>query len=152
MEILEQLRICGFTEAGRIAMAGDYPAPTIDKACCWNGGVYAWVAHREEGAEILYVGKAGRTLRQRCREHQAGFNGTAGSRAGLRNGAYLAEALRTGARISIWGRASAHIELFGQTVSLCSTEEEALIARFNPVLNRSAKPKVRLERPPMGCD
>ncbi|GEM_PF-3329045 len=141
--MLEQLKACGFSEVGRIEMTGGYPVPSSDEACRWIGGVYAWVAHREQIAEILYIGKAGATLRQRCRQHQSGFKGASRSLAGLRNGAYLAAALQAGDRISIWGRESGIIQLFGQSVSLCSTEEEALIARFNPPLNRGARTKAR---------
>lgn len=141
MQILAQLEMCGFSKVGQIEMVGDYPVPSTEVSCCWSGGVYAWVAHRERTTEILYVGKAGATLHQRCRQHQGGFNGKSKSKAGLRNGAYLTATLQAGDKISIWGRESPRIELFGQSVSLFSTEEEALIARFAPPLNRSAKPK-----------
>lgn len=141
MDTIEKLQACGFHRVGQIAITGDHPVPLADDDCSWVGGVYAWVAHSKDSAELLYIGKAGSTLRRRCRQHENGFNGKSKSKAGLRNGAYLAGRLSSGDTVTIWGRESERIELFGVRVSLHSTEEEALIRKFNPPLNRAAKSK-----------
>ena len=104
--------------------------------------VYLWVAHAtgSEAGEVLYVGKAGKGVARRSAQHQGGF---VNSGAGRKNAAALAEVLETsGMTISVLAREAETMPLFGQTVSLYATEEDALCARFRPRLNRAAFPEV----------
>ena len=104
--------------------------------------VYLWVAHAtgSEAGEVLYVGKAGKGVARRSAQHQGGF---VNSGAGRKNAAALAEILETsGMTVSVLAREAETMTLFGQTVSLYATEEDALCARFRPRLNRAAFPEV----------
>lgn len=133
--VSSDLEACGFARVGVITLNDGFPVPTIHAPCNWSGGAYAWVAEGSTSEEILYIGKAGSTLSRRCSQHRNGFNGKSKSKAGLRNGERIKALLLDGQRVGIWARESDRVELFGQPVSLCSTEEEALIAKFRPPLN-----------------
>jgi hypothetical protein len=137
---MEELKGCGFTRVGEMKLCGDFPVPRLNAPCEWSGGVYAWVAEGSPSEEILYIGKAGSTLARRCSQHRNGFNGKSRSKAGLRNGAKIKGVLEEGGTVGIWARQSDRIELFGQSVSMCSIEEEALIAKFRPSLNTTVGP------------
>jgi len=137
--IIDWLATNGFEKAGGIELRGDRPIAFADPSCFWSGGVYAWIAQSASGAELLYIGKAGTTLSRRCAQHCGGFSGKSRSKAGLRNGQAIRERIARGETIEIWAREAARVELFGQTVSLHSTEEEALILKFNPPLNRGGR-------------
>lgn len=104
--------------------------------------VYIWVAHAPgaQAVEVLYVGKAGKGVARRSAQHQGGF---VNSGAGRKNASALMEVLqKPEMTISVLARNAEHIDLFGQTVSLYATEEDALCARFQPRLNRAAFPDV----------
>jgi len=97
--------------------------------------VYVWVATKdgEKDAVVLYVGKAGKGVDKRCGEHKNGFKN---SKAGQANAAALLKYLGNGYQVSVYERVSQHTEMFGQTVPMHSTEEEALILLLDPVINK----------------
>ncbi|PFG53745.1 hypothetical protein ATG98_2897 [Marinobacter sp. LV10R520-4] len=104
--------------------------------------VYVWASLRRDADEyeVLYVGKAGKGIDQRCSQHQGGFTN---SGTGRKN----AEALKAildveGAEIHVFSRESKTTEIFGQKISLYSVEEDALCAVLNPRLNRAGFPVV----------
>ena len=107
-----------------------------------NPSVYVW-ASLSSGAneyEVLYVGKAGKGIDQRCSQHQSGFTN---SGTGRKNAEALKATLDVeGAEIHVFSRESRTIEIFGQEVLLYSVEEDALCAALNPRLNRAAFPVV----------
>lgn len=93
--------------------------------------VYAWVSVKDSQYTILYIGKAGKTLRQRFSGHEGGSKpGSAGSSKGRKNSKNLKSLIDQGVLIEIWARKSEMTELFGESISLVSTEEEALIKKF----------------------
>ncbi len=104
--------------------------------------VYLWLAHAVGAAagEVLYVGKAGKGVARRSSQHQGGFTN---SGTGRKNAAELLNILADHAMsVTVMGRTSETVTLFGKTVSLYATEEDALCALFGPRLNRAAFPVV----------
>jgi hypothetical protein len=94
------------------------------------GLVYLWVVvNKNSIVGICYVGKAGKTLRKRCREHEQGFRGPAcnGSNSGLEKRNRICEFLDQGLEVQVYARASKTGVFFGQEVSLCASEENAAI-------------------------
>ena len=83
----------------------------------------------------MYVGKAGKTIRERCRQHKGGFNG--GSKTGIANAEKIIAEISKGNTIAIYLRHSEQKTLFEVEVSLCEAEEKALIKKFIPPYNRA---------------
>ena len=104
--------------------------------------VYIWLSHATEAnvGEVLYVGKAGKGVSRRCGQHQGGF--ASGKGAGAKNATALSEVLRLGTCVTVMARTSNTTELFGKTVSMYATEEDALHSLFGPRLNRAGFPDV----------
>ncbi|QBL10427.1 hypothetical protein E0Z06_13255 [Rheinheimera sp. D18] len=97
--------------------------------------VYIWGAERENQAgEIVYVGKAGGGVATRLTQHEGGF---VNSGTGKKNLEELSKLMESGCRIYVFSRVAEIIKLFDVDVSLYSTEEEALIERLSPWLNRA---------------
>lgn len=107
-----------------------------DEKC---GFVYMWVVEKNNTpAEILYIGKAGFTLKMRGQQHSGGFR-----RAGSTGGT-LADKLRkrmvllkkeTGcaAEVAIYARHSPCKNILGEArISMCEVEETALIKKYEP--------------------
>lgn len=104
--------------------------------------VYLWLAHAAgtDGGEVLYVGKAGKGVARRSGQHQGGFTN---SGTGRKNAEALREILADKAMsVTVMARTSETVTLFGKTVSMYATEEDALCALFGPRLNRAAFPEV----------
>jgi hypothetical protein len=104
--------------------------------------VYLWLAHAAgaELGEVLYVGKAGKGVARRSGQHQGGFTN---SGTGRKNAAALCDILADKAMsVTVMARTSETVTLFGKTVSMYATEEDALCALFGPRLNRAAFPEV----------
>jgi hypothetical protein len=75
-----------------------------------------------------HVGKAGKTLRVRCNQHEGGFKG--GSAKGVRNAEYLMEFLTNGAdrQVLVFVRKSPEATILDEPlVSLCKAEERAML-------------------------
>jgi hypothetical protein len=142
---LEELHRLGFVPSHRIALDADgFPrfAALTGASSATAPAVYLWMAHAAgaDTGEVLYVGKAGKGVARRCLQHQGGFTN---SGTGRKNAAALAEILSANAvSVTVMARQADTTELFGQTVSLYATEEDALCARFGPRLNRAAFPEV----------
>ena len=104
--------------------------------------VYAWMAMGEEQGEdrgdLLYIGKAGSGVAARARQHEGGF---IKSSSGRQNAVALGAVLEQGGSVAVLTRVSGTIERFGQVVSAVAIEEEALIAKFQPPLNRAKPPR-----------
>jgi len=105
-----------------------------------DASVYLWGAQGVSGGdsvEPLYVGKAGRGIAARLREHEAGFVHSGTGRA---NAELLGRTLDMATRVVVFTRKSARTQLFGQTVSLYAAEEDALCQLLQPSINRAAFP------------
>ena len=106
-----------------------------------EASVYVWCAQwagaDEAGFEPLYVGKAGRGIVARLKEHVAGFVHSGTGRA---NAHLLGQAMGRGAHILVFTRKSEQAVIFDQTVSLYSAEEDALCKKLRPSINRATFP------------
>ena len=122
--------------AGHITKDGNRIILTAQKNCTWKQGIYAWVEVTTEGCPIsvLYVGKAGKTLKARCRQHTDGL-ANAKSKVGRRNARALREAFERDNSVVIYARKSATARIFEQTVTLNDAEEEAANYVLKPKLN-----------------
>lgn len=142
---LTHLHALGFAASHKIVLTADGAArfvalPGASKATA--PAVYLWLAHATgaDAGEVLYVGKAGKGVARRSGQHQNGFV-TSGS--GRKNAAALSQILtNTDMSITVMARTAETVTLFGKTVSMYATEEDALYALFGPRLNRAAFPEV----------
>jgi len=134
MTLKEDLESLGFTKKGIISIKQDKNEPdfklsdeTLSETL--EGNVYLWVVEIDElPKQVLYIGKAGKTIAKRCSQHIGGFRG--GSKKGIKNSVELLKLLNEGTQIGIYGRHSDKILIFEQEVSLCEAEEKALIIRY----------------------
>jgi hypothetical protein len=106
----------------------------------YKGNVYMWVRVFENTiTEILYIGKAGKTLKDRCNQHVAGFKK---SKRGKELAKKIVKEIKSGAVIVLYSRYSERKEILGENdISLCSVEEIALINKFTPSYNPPKNPK-----------
>jgi hypothetical protein len=102
-----------------------------DQAC-----VYMWLTPQPDTDDFIvnYVGKAGFGVHRRMNQHLGGFTHSA---TGRENRRVIVERLNAGQLVQVYGRASETLEMFGQTVSMYSTEEAALAERYRPLWNRA---------------
>ena len=139
------LHALGFVPSHKIVLETDGSLRFVevsDASKSMAPAVYLWLVHAAGGetAEVLYVGKAGKGVARRSVQHQAGFTN---SGTGRKNAAALSKILADKAMsVTVMARTSDTVSLFGKTVSMYSTEEDALCALFGPSLNRAAFPDV----------
>lgn len=95
------------------------------------GWVYLWIKVNDaENFDICYVGKAGKTIRNRLTQHEGGFNG--GSKKGLKNAQMIRDFLENNkdGKIQVFARKSADNVVLGEDrVSMCEAEERAIIQK-----------------------
>ncbi|MEE2003167.1 hypothetical protein QWY20_17065 [Alkalimonas sp. MEB108] len=109
----------------------------LNEASC----VYMWVEQKKDDHfDILYVGKAGKGVVQRLIQHRSGFKS---SGTGRKNNVELQNRIHQNKEIFVYSRVASMVTFFEQKVSAYSAEEEALIAKYLPPLNRA-----RVERRP----
>ena len=99
--------------------------------------IYAWVSEQD----ILYIGKAGKGLQKRHREHRSGWQN--GSPTGVKLAHNIRGEIQAGRSIFIYGRTCDHFwqetNLLGRTaaihIDLADHEEDILIEEFSPRWN-----------------
>lgn len=113
-------------------------------------GTYMWI---KKGTNTpLYIGQASKGIKERAKQHVAGFYGTTKARrvrnksgketAGLAHARRILEILncRDGENeLEWWVRPSDYINIFDGSVSLAPVEECRFIEMFNPPWNFSPK-------------
>lgn len=135
-EALEQFQ---FAHTHNVVMNGEMPDFIAVRKPPNAASVYMWVSPTgADEFEVLYVGKAGFGVQRRLNEHRGGF---VNSGAGRKNRTLIAEWINGGRNIMVYARVSAAHQVFGIDVSLYSTEEHALWARFLPRWNRANFPR-----------
>lgn len=143
------LRELGFVASHKIKLDADGMPRFVtlaDAPLASAPAVYLWLAHADgaEAVEVLYVGKAGKGVARRSSQHQNGFV-TSGT--GRKNAAALNKILKDqGMFVTVMVRSSDIVSLFGKTVSMYATEEDALCALFGPRLNRAMFPEVSIHK------
>lgn len=109
-------------------------------------GVYLWLQRkRDESYEVVYAGKAGFGIDIRMNQHLGGLKKATAERIDL-----IKTNFGEGYCLEIWFRESSKVEvkgLYEKEISNYSTEEEALITHFSPLLNRAKTPSMRKKMP-----
>lgn len=102
-------------------------------------GVYLWIARNHNNdLGVIYAGKAGYGIHKRINQHIAGYKRVPEKSALV---ASIAEKCKSAA-IEVWFRTSpsCQVDLGSGEVSMYSIEEETLIRKFSPRLNRQLPP------------
>ena len=134
----EFLNVHSFTLAGKIQTdtAGNKLVFSVTTPTT-KSGVYFWLSKSGSNYEVRYVGKAGSGPKMRMQQHQQGANKPESSERRQR----IIECFDKKSQcLEIWFRESVYEPvgtLSSRAVSYYSTEEEALITKFNPPLNRA---------------
>jgi len=111
--------------------------------------VYAWVEQCTGGARrILYIGKAGKGLIARMKQHRAGFKKSV---TGQTHALALRDVLMRGSTLSIWALYPEPFEMFGHLIPSHSAIEDYLIANVKPRPERNHYNK-RLAAPALSGD
>jgi hypothetical protein len=139
--MFELIAKLGFQRAGSIRLDSAASLPVFELLAEYRasgaygahqGWVYLW-CHESPGQplKVVYVGKAGKALEQRCRQHVGGFRG--GSKKGVENARSIRQALSADAAsaMHLYARMSPTAEILGEGgVSLCEAEERAMILKL----------------------
>lgn len=107
------------------------PESTVEEK---KGNVYLWVEELNATFEVVYVGKAGKRMKDRCSQHFGGFKG--GSIAGKRNSSRIVKGISEKKIYHVFSRQSEKATVLGEgNISLEAVEELAFIQKFNPPWN-----------------
>jgi hypothetical protein len=106
----------------------------LDSSCTDFGYVYLLVEKNKNALKIVYVGKAGRTMRDRCNQHSGGFNG--GSGIGNKHSKNIIDGIKKGKIYHVYARKSETCEILGEKDILMSCIEKiAFIKKLTPPWN-----------------
>lgn len=104
--------------------------------------LYAWVEFRGDECQVMYVGRAGKGVAKRQKEHLGGFqdgfdsNGKQrGSSSGRRHAERFREGIKLGYKYEVYAVPAGYVTLHGHEVSLSWSEEQALIRKFKSPWN-----------------
>lgn len=122
-----------FIKYSDIELVSDMPSFTntcFDKR---EGYVYLWVEKSSSGSSIVYVGKAGKTLDKRCRQHKGGFKN---STTGKKHAERFRKGISLGYRYELHARKSESQSICGEhDIPMECVEELAFIKKFRPPWN-----------------
>jgi len=100
-----------------------------------SGFVYFWVEKYSSNFNIVYIGKAGKTMKQRCDQHTGGFKG--GSKTGKAHSDRIITGINNKKTYSVYARKAKTASILGEdNISLCCAEEISLIKKLNPPWNK----------------
>ncbi|MGH8802930.1 MAG: hypothetical protein ACREX6_11625, partial [Casimicrobiaceae bacterium] len=102
-ELLSILNRFKFSKAGEISLANNRLTFNLTNQSNETGLVYLWIEVLEATFVVVYIGKAGRTLRIRCRQHEAGFRRSTTGRAHAER---LRKGISKGGRYEVYSRKS----------------------------------------------
>ncbi|MBY6063328.1 hypothetical protein [Pseudidiomarina sediminum] len=121
-----------FQSAAEIVLSADRFQFIDTQPLSGCGFVYLWVEVGSDDFTIVYVGKAGNTLKQRYREHRNGLHGGSGS--GRKNAALFKAGMANGKRYFVYARKSPEVILHDQCVPSEVLEELAFMQKFKGAL------------------
>ncbi|QIZ76280.1 GIY-YIG nuclease family protein [Ferrimonas lipolytica] len=122
-----------FKKVGDIELVNDIPLFTNTNFDQRHGYVYLWLEKSAHASTIVYVGKAGKTLKNRCRQH---INGFKNSVTGKKHAQRFRNGFSTGCIYEIYARKSdCHAMLDEQDIPMECVEEIAFIKKFKPIWN-----------------
>ena len=117
-----------FCKTGDITLVDGNPRFANTEFTNECGWVYLWVKKRGEEFFIVYVGKAGRTLRERCEQHKNGF---INSVTGKGHAERFRKGFKNGNEYELYGRKSDIETILGeQNIPMECVEEIVFIQKF----------------------
>ena len=128
-----------FKKAGDLLLRADATTPFFKLESSFvdgeqskmSGWVYLWVSFNgDELNGVFYVGKAGKTLKARCAQHQGGF---IKSKTGQKHAENIERFLHKSSdnRLELHARKAANDEILHEyEISLCEAEELAMIKKL----------------------
>jgi hypothetical protein len=126
--LLAMLSSYGFEKVGDIRLTRNVPNFDLSVAESGQGFVYVWVEMAGTTGRVVYVGKAGRTVHDRCKQHAGGFRN---STTGHSLAAQLRTGFKKGNRYEIHARKCPVREVCGERgISMASVEELAFIQKL----------------------
>ncbi|WP_155846493.1 GIY-YIG nuclease family protein [Aquaspirillum serpens] len=106
----------------------------LDQKKADHGWVYIWLEINKDEVKVVYVGKAGKTLQQRCQEHRRGFKNSVTGKAHAER---IREGIKMGKHYELWSRKAQVTTLFEEeNISMVEIEERAFIQKFCPAWNK----------------
>ena len=94
-----------------------------------KGYVYIWAEEDKKDVVVVYVGKAGRTMKDRCTEHLRGFKG--GRTPGKSHSDKILGGISKHKRYTVYARESNRTTIVREPrISMCDVEEKAFIKKL----------------------
>jgi hypothetical protein len=122
-----------FSIAGEILLLNGSLTFDLKSKSPETGLVYLWIEISESTSNVVYVGKAGRTLHFRCNQHKSGFKNNVTGRAHAKR---IRFGIGQGCRYLIYFRKSLIGSILDEnTIPMESVEEIAFIKKFRPLWN-----------------
>ncbi len=127
--LIQSMSSLGFFKAGDLVLDPmRRPHFRLTAKHAGHGWVYLWLETDESEADVVYVGKAGKTLHERCGQHVGGSAHAVRICAGMEHGK----------RYELWSKKADVVTLFGEpNISMADVEEKAFIQKFRPAWNKS---------------
>ena len=141
MDIVDAIANLGFVKVGKLILDEsnnpffELSAPFLaNETSAKHGWVYMWLEiSPKQAVHIVYIGKAGKTLATRCKQHTGGFRRSV---TGTKHAARIRAGIEMGKNHEVWVRKSDVMMLFGEpNISMDEIEEKALIQKFRPLWN-----------------
>lgn len=133
VDFLSTVGCFGFEKAGEISLRGGHLIFDLANVRSECGFVYLWVEISEATASVVYVGKAGGTLQERCKQHAGGFRRSTPGRA---HADRLRQGIGENKRYAVYARKSETKDILGESgISMACVEELAFILKFRPAWN-----------------
>lgn len=130
LKILEKY---SFTKVGNIELKNNFPTYSATNFDLRHGYVYLWIEKTAAAISIVYVGKAGKTLGNRCRQHSGGFRN---SSTGKMHAERFRAGFNHGYAYEMYARKSDSKDMFDeQDIPMECVEELAFIKKFKPAWN-----------------
>lgn len=124
-----------FSKAGDIEIIDNLPKFTNIVTSSNYGHVYLWVEQHTDERAIVYVGKAGKTIQERCIQHASGFKH---SSTGKKHAARFRSGYREKKSYCLYVRKSMEATVQGESnIPMESVEELAFIKKFTPRWNKA---------------
>lgn len=93
------------------------------------GYVYIWAEEYRSNVTVVYVGKAGKTMKARCSQHLGGFKD--GSKKGIKHSKDILTGISDHKTYSLYARLSDKKTIVDEEkISMCDVEEKAFITKL----------------------
>lgn len=132
-DFIKTLGKYSFTKVADIELKNNVPVYSSTNFDLRHGYVYLWVEKSTSAISIVYVGKAGKALGDRCRQHGGGFRN---STTGKKHAERFRAGFSLGCAYEMYARKSDSKTMFDeQDIPMECVEELAFIKKFQPAWN-----------------